>query len=109
MLLLKYEDEKFGRPQFKQRQEMLLLSMIAYIESVMWPWQSIWYHVLHVSHSSALDFQVTAFVHTPQGHLGVLGPGLSSTWLLIISLIRRWKFLSVFGMKCFLFSTGVLE
>ena len=71
--------EKLGSPHFRQFLDMLLLSIIKYIESDIRPWQSMWYQVLQESHSRAFDFQVTALPHEPHGHLGVLGPGLVST------------------------------
>ena len=71
--------EKLGSPHFRQFHDMLLLSIIKYIESDIRPWQSMWYQVLQESHSRAFDFQVTALPHEPRGHLGVLGPGLVST------------------------------
>jgi hypothetical protein len=40
--------------------------------------QFVWYQMLHVSQQSAFCFQVTALSHVPHGHVGALGPGLSS-------------------------------
>jgi hypothetical protein len=44
---------------------------------------------LDLSHSRALLLQLTFLPQEPQGHLGDLGPGLSSTCPLNNSLIRR--------------------
>jgi hypothetical protein len=49
-------------------------------------------------HSRALLLQLTFLPQEPQGHLGDLGPGLSSTCPLNNSLIRRWWFFIV-GLK----------
>ena len=79
ILWLKNVLEKFGSPHFRQFHDMLLLSIIEYIESDVRPWQSMWYQVLQEAHSRAFDLQVTALPHVPHGHMGVLGPGLVST------------------------------
>ena len=55
--------EKLGSPHFRQFHDMLLLSIIEYIESDIRPWQSMWYQVSQESHSRAFDFQVTALPH----------------------------------------------
>ena len=70
-------------------------SIIKYIESDIPPWQLMWYQVLQESHSRAFDFQVTALPHEPHGHLGVLSPGLVSTWFPSSIWINKWTFLLV--------------
>ena len=45
--------EQLGSPHFRQFHDMLLLSIIGYIESDIRPWQSMWYQVLQESHSMA--------------------------------------------------------
>ena len=46
ILWLKNVLEKLGSPHFRQFHDMLLLSIIKYIESDIRPWQSMWYYVL---------------------------------------------------------------
>ena len=49
----------------------------------------MWYHVSHSSHAIDLP-HLTALLHSPQGYLGVLGPGFSSTCPLSNRLSRMW-------------------
>ena len=96
--------EKFCIPQLIHSQDTLLASMN--LNTPVWIcWHCMWNHLSQLSQHTAPVFQVTALPQVPQGHLGVLGPGLVSvSKALASSKIKMYLYFTFTGLPLFTLS-----